>query len=77
MILHDKIIKMAADEGIGDVYRIVGIRNIGTPRVFAKSNFPKKKKKPSEIENPEPLEEEASEPSTSSDEESHGVDIKV
>ncbi|MBF0558738.1 MAG: hypothetical protein HQL08_08160 [Nitrospirae bacterium] len=68
---------MANDEGIGDVYRIVGIRNIGTPRVFPKSNYSKKKKKRSETENPERTEEESAGPSTGPDEQSHGVDIKV
>ena len=68
---------MADDEGIGDIYRIVGIRNIGSPRVFPKSNVPKKKKKPPATEGEAAAEEAATEPSGGADEEGHKVDIKA
>lgn len=45
---------MAADDGIGEAYKITAIRNIGTGRVFSRIRVVRKAKKSSEEEKTAP-----------------------
>ena len=76
LILHDKYIKMIADDGISDLSRIQGVRNIGSPNAFPRTRIVKKKKKKPEEENIEGEAKEG-ESSGSSGTERHGIDIEV
>ncbi len=76
MILHDKYIKMIADDGISDLSRINAVRNIGSPGVFPRTRIVKKKRKKPEEENIEGESKEG-ESSESAGQEKHGIDIEV
>ncbi|MBI3592685.1 MAG: hypothetical protein HY099_04300 [Nitrospirae bacterium] len=64
---------MADDEGIGGLYRISGIRPIGTARVFPKTHIVRKAKK-STKEEKESKREKSPLPS---EEKTEGIDIEV
>jgi len=68
---------MADYNSIDEMYRIVGIRNIGIPKVYPKTNVAKKKKKRSDEEESlrKAKEREASE--SESGNKSTGIDIEV
>ena len=65
--LYDNISKMANDDEITGLYRIVGIRSIGVPNVFPKTRIVKKVKKPTTAE-------KKSKPAR---EQGKGIDIEV
>ncbi len=65
---------MASDEGIGGLYRVPGIRDVGQPYVFPKSRVADKKEK-RERESRKKSKERT--PPETSDEKTHGIDIKV
>jgi hypothetical protein len=68
---------MADDEGIGGIYRIPGVMNIGTPHVFPKSRVVKKKKRQPEEEEEARRQAKENELSESSDLKRKSIDIEV
>lgn len=65
---------MADDTGIGDIFRIVGIRNIGRPGVFPRTRIVRKKKKKPEEESVTGEQEKGETPGSP---ENHAVDIEA
>ncbi len=70
----DRVIKMANDEGIGGLYRVPGVRDIGRPYVFPKSPIAGKKER---HEKESPKKPKGKTPPEASEEQEQGIDIKV